>query len=59
MLSLMRGDNAEIGWYSAAARLIDIVVLIPFIVLSGVFPVVSHIYLELTGTCYGVWSELS
>ncbi len=44
MLSLIRGDNSEIGWYSAAMRLIELMVVIPALITSALFPIVSSLY---------------
>jgi O-antigen/teichoic acid export membrane protein len=46
MLSLIRGDNSEIGWYSAAMRLIELVGVLPALVVSAIFPIVSSLYKE-------------
>jgi O-antigen/teichoic acid export membrane protein len=46
MLSLIRGDNSEIGWYSAAMRLIELVGIVPALIVSALFPVVSILYKE-------------
>jgi O-antigen/teichoic acid export membrane protein len=46
MLSLIRGDNSEIGWYSAAMRLIELVGIVPALIVSALFPIVSSLYKE-------------
>ncbi|MFQ5685581.1 MAG: flippase [Candidatus Scalindua sp.] len=46
MLSLIRGDNSEIGWYSAAMRLVELVVVLPALIVSALFPIVSSLYKE-------------
>jgi O-antigen/teichoic acid export membrane protein len=46
MLSLIRGDNSEIGWYSAAMRLIELVGILPALIVSALFPIVSSLYKE-------------
>ena len=46
MLSLIRGDNSEIGWYSAAMRLIELVGVVPALIVSALFPIVSSLYKE-------------
>ena len=46
MLSLIRGDNSEIGWYSAAMRLIELVGVLPALIVSALFPIVSSLYKE-------------
>ena len=46
MLSLIRGDNNEIGWYSAAIRLIELVGVLPALIVSALFPIVSSLYKE-------------
>jgi len=46
MLSLIRGDNSEIGWYSAAMRLIELVGILPALIVSALFPIVSGLYKE-------------
>ncbi len=44
MLSLIRGDNSEIGWYSAAMRLIELMGVLPALIVSALFPIVSSLY---------------
>ena len=44
MLSLIRGDNSEIGWYSAAMRLIELIGVIPALIISALFPIFSVLY---------------
>ena len=44
MLSLIRGDNSEIGWYSAAMRLIELVGVLPALIVSALFPIISSLY---------------
>ena len=46
MLSLIRGDNSEIGWYSASMRLIELVGVVPALIVSALFPIVSSLYKE-------------
>jgi O-antigen/teichoic acid export membrane protein len=46
MLSLIRGDHSEIGWYSAAMRLIELVGVIPALIVSALFPILSILYEE-------------
>ena len=46
MLSLIRGDNSEIGWYAAAMRLIELVGVLPALIVSALFPIVSSLYKE-------------
>jgi O-antigen/teichoic acid export membrane protein len=46
MLSLIRGDNSEIGWYSAAMRLMELVGVLPALIVSALFPIVSSLYKE-------------
>ncbi|KKK88567.1 hypothetical protein LCGC14_2741840, partial [marine sediment metagenome] len=44
MLSLIRGDNSEIGWYSAAMRLIELIGVVPALIVSALFPILSGLY---------------
>jgi len=44
MLSLIRGDNVEIGWYSAAVRIIELMHVIPAIIASAIFPIFSILH---------------
>ena len=44
MLSLIRGDNIEIGWYSAAVRIIELMHVIPAIIASAIFPIFSILH---------------
>ncbi|MFQ5714321.1 MAG: flippase [Candidatus Scalinduaceae bacterium] len=44
MLSLIRGDNIEIGWYSAAMRLIELIGVVPALIVSALFPILSGLY---------------
>ena len=44
MLSLIRGDNSEIGWYSAAMRLIELMGVLPALIVSALFPIASSLY---------------
>ena len=44
MLSLIRGDNSEIGWYSAATRLIELAGVLPALIVSALFPIISSLY---------------
>ncbi len=44
MLSLIRGDNVEIGWYSAAVKIIELMHVIPAIIVSAIFPIFSILH---------------
>ena len=44
MLSLIRGDNVEIGWYSAAVRIIELIHVMPAIIASAIFPIFSILH---------------
>jgi O-antigen/teichoic acid export membrane protein len=46
MLSLIRENNSEIGWYSAAMRLVELIGVIPALVVSALFPIVSGLHKE-------------
>ena len=46
MLSLIRGDNSEIGWYSAAMRLIELMGVVPALIVSALFPIAASLYKE-------------
>ena len=46
MLSLIRGNNVEIGWYSAAVRIIELMHVIPAVVASAIFPIFSILHKE-------------
>lgn len=41
MLSYMHRSNAEIGWYSVGTRLIDAFAIIPYLIMTAIFPVLS------------------
>lgn len=43
MLSLMKGDEA-VGWYSAAYKIIFVLLFIPFAYFSSVYPITSRFY---------------
>jgi len=49
MLSLIRGDNAEIGWYSAAVRIIELMHVVPAIIASAIFPIFSILHKDSMG----------
>ena len=46
MLSLIRGNNVEIGWYSAAVWIIELMHVIPAVVASAIFPIFSILHKE-------------
>jgi O-antigen/teichoic acid export membrane protein len=46
MLSIMRGNNSEIGWYSAAMRIIELLGVMPALIVSALFPIVSGLHKE-------------
>jgi O-antigen/teichoic acid export membrane protein len=46
MLSIIRGSDSEIGWYSAAMRLVELVCIVPALIVSALFPIVSSLYKE-------------
>ena len=46
MLSIIRGNNSEIGWYSAAMRLVELMGVMPALVVSALFPIVSGLHRE-------------
>ena len=45
MLSLMKGDEA-VGWYSAAYRLLEVLIFIPATFTSSIYPVLSNFYVS-------------
>jgi O-antigen/teichoic acid export membrane protein len=45
MLSMMKGD-VVVGWYSAAYRLIEVLIFIPATIASVVYPVLSNFYIS-------------
>jgi O-antigen/teichoic acid export membrane protein len=44
MLSLFHVSNSEIGYYSAAVKLIEILNVIPSIIVMGLFPILANLY---------------
>ncbi|MFQ5788749.1 MAG: polysaccharide biosynthesis C-terminal domain-containing protein, partial [Thermodesulfobacteriota bacterium] len=50
MLSLIRGDDSEIGWYSAAMRLIELVGVVPALIVSALFPIFSGLHKDSVGS---------
>ncbi len=46
MLSIINGNNSEIGWYTAAMRLIELMGVAPALIVSALFPIVSGLYKE-------------
>jgi len=44
MLSWLGRPDSEIGWYSASIRLIDIIGVVPFLIMGGIFPVLSDLF---------------
>ena len=55
MLSIIRGSDSEIGWYSAAMRLIELMGIVPALIVSALFPIVSSLYKESIGSLKGVY----
>ena len=55
MLSIIRGNNSEIGWYSAAMRLIELMGIVPALIVSALFPIVSSLYKESIDSLKGVY----
>ena len=55
MLSIIRGNNSEIGWYSAAMRLIELMGVVPALTVSALFPIVSSLYKESIDSLKGVY----
>jgi len=55
MLSIIRGSDSEIGWYSAAMRLIELVGVVPALIVSALFPIVSGLYRESIDSLKGVY----
>ncbi len=49
MISLIRDDNVEVGWYSAAVRIIDLLHIIPAIIASAIFPIFSILHSDSIG----------
>lgn len=45
MLSMMKGDIV-VGWYSAAYRLIEVLIFIPATFASAIYPVLSNFYVS-------------
>jgi O-antigen/teichoic acid export membrane protein len=44
LLFYLRGDHAEVGWYSAGIRILDAVSAIPVLVVGAVFPILSSLW---------------
>jgi O-antigen/teichoic acid export membrane protein len=55
MLSIIRGSDSEIGWYSAAMRLIELMAIVPALIVSALFPIVSSLYKESIDSLKGVY----
>ena len=55
MLSIIRGSDSEIGWYSAAMRLIELMGIVPALIVSALFPIVSSLYKESIDSLKGVY----
>ena len=55
MLSLIRGDNVEIGWYTAAVRIIELLHVIPAIIASAIFPIFSILHKDSMDSLGGVY----
>jgi O-antigen/teichoic acid export membrane protein len=55
MLSIIRGSDSEIGWYSAAMRLIELMGIVPALIVSALFPIVSGLYKESIDSLKGVY----
>lgn len=45
MLSMMKGDVA-VGWYSAAFRLIEVLIFIPAVFTAAIYPVISQFHIS-------------
>jgi O-antigen/teichoic acid export membrane protein len=43
MLAALRGNDAEIGWYTAAVRLIDAIGVVPALAVSAMLPIFSSL----------------
>jgi O-antigen/teichoic acid export membrane protein len=41
MLSLFKVPASEIGWYSIPVKIVEMVSLIPFLIMTGLFPIIS------------------
>lgn len=41
MLSLFKVPVAEIGWYSIPVKIVEMVSLLPFLIMTGLFPILS------------------
>lgn len=41
LLSLIRSDTAEIGWYSVPVKIIEALSLLPYLIMAGLFPIFS------------------
>jgi O-antigen/teichoic acid export membrane protein len=46
MLSLMKFSTAEIGWYSIPVKMVEMCSLVPFLVMSGLFPIFSILKIQ-------------
>jgi O-antigen/teichoic acid export membrane protein len=41
LLSLIRTDTAEIGWYSVPVKIIEALSIFPYLIMAGLFPIFS------------------
>lgn len=41
LLSLLRADPAEIGWYSVPVKIVEVLSLFPYLIMAGLFPIFS------------------
>ena len=46
-LSILSGDDAVVGWFSVSLKILDTLIVIPFLIVGGVFPIFSDLYANL------------
>ncbi|MBI5584318.1 MAG: flippase [Deltaproteobacteria bacterium] len=46
LLSLLRSDTAEIGWYSVPVKIIEALSIFPYLIMAGLFPIFSSMSRE-------------
>jgi O-antigen/teichoic acid export membrane protein len=46
LLSLIRSDTAEIGWYSVPVKIIEALSIFPYLIMAGLFPIFSSLSSE-------------
>lgn len=57
MISMMRGD-LEVGWYSAAYRLMEASILIPNMIMVPIYPVFSRLYVSSIDSLTSIYKRV-